>query len=293
LKAVDVRDKLFGLLGLDEANGLGADYSLSTKDVYVNFGLWCLRSMPELKSLSHAGGLDGVERHLPSWIPCPYDSPPYSLYLHFHASGEKTCDIAVEQREDTRSLTNDDGLCLKGNLVDSLRDATWPLTNGADLEGVLLEAANILGPAGIPSADETYRKFCGAMTFELDLESKRLAPEELGPFNDCFRTITRLYRENEKDWPVNGSLRVLRRLFGTWSYKRRFCVTSNDRLAWIPMGSEDGDEIYIIRGARVPFVLRPQGNGQFVLIGECYIQGLMDGEALSLLGFARKDICLV
>jgi hypothetical protein len=39
------------------------------------------------------------------------------------------------------------------------------------------------------------------------------------------------------------------------------------------------DEIWVILGARTPFVLRPKGNA-YQLVGECYIHGLMQGEAL-------------
>lgn len=42
------------------------------------------------------------------------------------------------------------------------------------------------------------------------------------------------------------------------------------------------DVLCFIRGARVPFVLRPGLNKRYRLIGDCYIHGLMHGEVESL-----------
>ena len=44
--------------------------------------------------------------------------------------------------------------------------------------------------------------------------------------------------------------------------------------------SERGDLVAIIMGADVPFVLRSTGVGTYELVGDCYIHGVMDGEAL-------------
>jgi hypothetical protein len=49
-------------------------------------------------------------------------------------------------------------------------------------------------------------------------------------------------------------------------------------------GKREGDVVFLIRGAEVPFVLRPLGkeNGRkrFQLVGEAYIHGFMDGEIM-------------
>ena len=41
-----------------------------------------------------------------------------------------------------------------------------------------------------------------------------------------------------------------------------------------------GDTVPIMLGAPVPHVSQPLSNGNFKLVGECYIHGVMDGEAL-------------
>lgn len=45
--------------------------------------------------------------------------------------------------------------------------------------------------------------------------------------------------------------------------------------------AEEKDSICIFLGGRVPFVIRPKADGQYQFIGECYVHGLMDGEAMN------------
>jgi hypothetical protein len=71
---------------------------------------------------------------------------------------------------------------------------------------------------------------------------------------------------------------------------RRFMTTENGYLGWAPdnmYGTDDkqtkkGDLITIIFGCSTPLVIRPCGR-DFQVIGEAYVQGLMDGEAIELL----------
>jgi len=41
-----------------------------------------------------------------------------------------------------------------------------------------------------------------------------------------------------------------------------------------------GDEVWVIAGADVPMVLRQRGGGKWSLVGECYVHGIMKGEAV-------------
>jgi hypothetical protein len=65
---------------------------------------------------------------------------------------------------------------------------------------------------------------------------------------------------------------------------RRFFVTKKGYFGIGPAELEEGDEIYIIAGGKHPFVLRPLPEPQsytFELVGDCYVHGIMDGEAVS------------
>lgn len=64
-----------------------------------------------------------------------------------------------------------------------------------------------------------------------------------------------------------------------WFKDRRFCITLNSRCGAVPAGAKTGDVICVFLGATVPHVLRPNIDGTYTLIGECYIDGVMNGGA--------------
>lgn len=43
---------------------------------------------------------------------------------------------------------------------------------------------------------------------------------------------------------------------------------------------EKGDVVVVLFGGRIPFILREREEGGWILIGECYVHGVMNGEAL-------------
>jgi hypothetical protein len=63
----------------------------------------------------------------------------------------------------------------------------------------------------------------------------------------------------------------------TWN--RRFGTTEKGTVGIFPSNARVGDQICILFGCSVPVVLRPQGQ-VFQLVGECFVYGIMDGEAL-------------
>ena len=68
--------------------------------------------------------------------------------------------------------------------------------------------------------------------------------------------------------------------------------TQNGLLANIPQQSEVGDIIAILYGWNTPFLLRPIATG-YLLIGECYVHGIMHGEAMEKNMGVEKDFALV
>lgn len=62
------------------------------------------------------------------------------------------------------------------------------------------------------------------------------------------------------------------------SLQRRLARTAKGYLALLPAEAQEGDMVAILKGGRLPFVLRSRG-GPWELIGACYVHGIMHGEA--------------
>jgi hypothetical protein len=80
---------------------------------------------------------------------------------------------------------------------------------------------------------------------------------------------------------AQGDPEVYASLARSFCYNRSFVITSNGQMGIVPSSTRVGDTIAIMPGSGVPYVLRYQGPS-WVLIGESYIHGLMNGEAIKL-----------
>jgi hypothetical protein len=59
---------------------------------------------------------------------------------------------------------------------------------------------------------------------------------------------------------------------------RRFAVTDQGYIGLVPACSVLGDEVFLLGGAPVPFVLRRRQVKRYILVGDAYIHGVMEGE---------------
>ncbi|KAG8527890.1 uncharacterized protein KY384_006806 [Bacidia gigantensis] len=73
---------------------------------------------------------------------------------------------------------------------------------------------------------------------------------------------------------------------------RRMFRTKDGNLGLAPPQGKPGDQIWILLGGDVPFVLRPSADntGEYQFVGECYLHEMMDGQAFDRPGVQLEDI---
>jgi hypothetical protein len=71
---------------------------------------------------------------------------------------------------------------------------------------------------------------------------------------------------------------------------RRPFKTDGGHLGVGPRFAEISDIICIFHGATVPFVLRPASDGRWTLLGEAYVDGIMDGQFMETVGPAETFV---
>jgi hypothetical protein len=102
------------------------------------------------------------------------------------------------------------------------------------------------------------------------------------------------------DLPSNASERTYTEVYACFDRTckaRRFMSTAKGYLGWVSdniYGTDTdqvrrGDMIAIIFGCSTPVLLRPVRN-DFVILGEVYVQGIMDGEAVASICLDRTQI---
>lgn len=98
-----------------------------------------------------------------------------------------------------------------------------------------------------------------------------------------------------RDWDTlldDTRVGKLFRLIAQMSFYRSLFITSTGYIATGRV--EEGDEVWVLLGGDVPFVLRPiSGSIEYRLVGDCYLHGVMDGEAVRELEGSVRSVVLV
>ncbi|KAK4184766.1 heterokaryon incompatibility protein-domain-containing protein [Podospora australis] len=96
-----------------------------------------------------------------------------------------------------------------------------------------------------------------------------------------------------REWGVDSLFRPLAfvgYLMKTWNeynrfacllegvYERRLGRGENKMLVLLPGEAQVGDQIFLVKGGRVPLVFRQRKEGGWIFVGEAYAHGIMDGE---------------
>ena len=77
---------------------------------------------------------------------------------------------------------------------------------------------------------------------------------------------------------------------------RAFFVSEKGYMGIGPWDIEAGDVVVVLLGVRTPFVLRPNadaGPGSYSIIGDCYVDGFMNGQALRISGIRMTNFLIV
>jgi len=64
--------------------------------------------------------------------------------------------------------------------------------------------------------------------------------------------------------------------------RRLICIAKGFLGLATPIAKE-GDVVCLLYGGAVPFILRPEGQ-HYLLVGDCYVHEVVDGEALEFPG---------
>jgi hypothetical protein len=302
LKCREPRDKIYALLGLTQTRGLQPDYARSESEVFMNLAQWCLNKFEDLRVLSYAQGISKTICNLPSWAPSS-DFTKLGLSLtdikHFRASGHNS----VLGTKPTWDIFRGGELRLDGFYADAINEMVrMPLVRGSTTEDIAIwnasnsdyreallqctELAGVMNDEGSAQSQLFYK----ALTFELQNSMSRGSVEYFKTFETFVRSAVR--KVKEPDWEASLDRGDLSSpcVIARWAYNRWFGITQKGHFLWAPTTSKPRDQIYILRGARVPFVVRQNVSGNFQIVGECWIQGLMEGEALELPGFNWETI---
>ncbi|KAF5979312.1 heterokaryon incompatibility protein [Fusarium coicis] len=282
--ATDPRDRIFALLNLagdrDRFN-LFPDYSLTVEEVYreaackileqgtIDVLMYCQRPRKLVM--------------LPSWVPdwsmdvlhpnaqAPWDTP-------FKASGTYT---AIPKFPEFDTATFEGIHVDKVQEIGTTWDPNWlkPISRTAVKQWVKSIRGFCDNSPRIRVGEE---RLDAARIGILDGPTWQSTVPYQGWGSQCADDVENLQRfgteEGEKGEDASSAEDSFYAFALMRMHTRRVFMTSTGFVGVGPLDMQPGDEVCILLGGKVPYLLRPQGNESYTLVGEAYVHGIMHGE---------------
>lgn len=304
LSATDLRDKVYAALGMAtglEPGAFRVDYSLPVHEVFTDVPRYFLTHGHDLGWLGYCHLLDkeAVVAGLPSWVPdwthTEYIATRMPATMHdaegrtvavYQASGGM---VNPASTSEPLGIIDGGKLVVQGtqvglikstlespdaagdeparNLRDTTVEKSWAPTNPEEL---YLPTQETMGTAYLRTiVGDVKTKGNKAMYRGFAMDWLLLDSHDSGDTSDYSSAIHSLIE-------YLGPLKAM-------TSHRRFATLDTGYMGLVPRQAQVGDAVYILKGGHVLYVLRRNGNS-YILVGECYVHGLMDGEGMEMVG---------
>jgi hypothetical protein len=307
-RATDPRDKVYALsrlLPAPESRKIIPDYSLSFQKVYGQVVQYCVESLGTLDIFGYCSLQQNLENELPSWVPDwramnkPHEAD-MAIPLHTQSlqQGEAPYQASGASQPVLHFSEGFTTLRIEGLQIDTLKNVR------------ALDASYLDQPPAAHGSEESHREPGSLRNTDAGATvSVSLQPEDVAFLNERAQSIgsSESYTFQQKQFdkslmslfpsthsadPTEAWDRI-RKLVSVGTSRK--LVTSERFVGLGPKGAQVGDVVCIFFGGRNPYLLRRSSGDSYLLVGECYFNGLMHGEALSGIeewNFQKKEFTL-
>jgi hypothetical protein len=247
----DARDKIYSILAIAgdyQPNDLRPDYSKPVSQIYTGL----VRYLIERDKCLDILGFCSAQRNLndlPSWVPdWTYKDVPASL-------------LNLERQHGRRTPFN---AC--GRIRFSVQFRNWD--SSMRCYGLEFDKVTNVGPL----RNQDYESFYSQLSSDEKEKMDKLSSTTKSENHRQDRRTRHRTSLPDLDMAVEAHIIYEATMF------RRLIWTQRGHIGLAPVGVHVGNIICILAGCRVPLVLR-RGLSGYKLVGECYILGIMAGEA--------------
>ncbi|KAJ3538231.1 hypothetical protein NM208_g6001 [Fusarium decemcellulare] len=294
-QATECRDKLYAFLEVADSQLVTPDYSLSPADVYKNWIKGCIERDGNLHCL--LGNRELTNDFGPSWIPELYGRAldgfawTNTLFQHLESASK-----GIQHPPATSSfLENDNVLQVRGVSLGVLDQVFGPFSPGFVIYEPLATSRQKLQQATISLfnlysslPDDLQEKVWRAMIMDSDTSDRDQptspAPNHFGQLWRVFVGLEDVPEDFGPGLPKNVRTSMYNSPFtasldNALYSDRCFFVMEDSQMGLGPYATQPGDEVVLLFGSPLCFVLRPEG-GRYRLVGDAYVQDVHPGSAL-------------
>jgi len=298
-KATNPKDKVYALMGLKHTLSLpnvqSCDYSIDTNLLFTRLTFDLITPETGLKALIGLRSKSNTD--LPSWTIDLHRLPPihhdYAWWDHCHRyewfDASKNKSLELRKSEDVTILS------LNGSFLDSIKYIGGPVmhydvTLVSDMDLIRTIASwKMVMARFLGDNMATHHMYTPTISYEEAFLTTmigglicRVIPERRADRTDSY-AVSEFFETGVS----NETLSSLRCMV----LNQAFFIT---KLGFMGIGPPDlalGDDVFILYGGRVPFVLRridstgnvdskPHWKNDYILVGSAYVYAIMDGEAI-------------
>ncbi|RDI88985.1 hypothetical protein Vi05172_g1274 [Venturia inaequalis] len=283
-EATDARDKVYAFLGLSfkPLAMLQADYSVSVEELYTDVAITILGS-GDLEALSLLYFVQTSNKHqtpinsasLPSWVPdWRHKAKMVTLGMSniVRATGNAQHPVV--------SFSNRRAISILGIRLSRIAHITYFAESASTV--FQADTFSVQGPDVVQGwvNDQPKDKKYPASNLPYSEAYKMLRQ---GDWNTCTRVLPKQHLHMKL--PNRTVPNITHAPSSTWNglalkHGHVLVLTDDERLGWVPSAARVGDEVCLLFGAKVPFVIREVRQGVYNLVGGALIYGIMHGEAM-------------
>jgi hypothetical protein len=294
------RDRIYAMLGLLDSKisqRIQVDYEKPLEEVYTDFAEAVIDATHSLEELTRAGlgrGPSCCPSWVQDWTKNTTDQPKMLRYSKYSACCSTRANYSINR--------NKKELIIRGLGLDSVLE-TVIMKN----EELIKDSQHHLtGAKGLRTWRQSFEEYptgCDPLhawikTITADMDgdevmADRQTPETLDAyifdhnFHDSSQEEKRIMMQSQETdidewiaWILKTSVRFQRAVAAT-GVNRTFFISKGGYMGMGPKALAEADLICVVLGCEVPLLLRKNGD-HYLLVGECFVWGLMDGEAMRM-----------
>lgn len=310
-KCTNPHDHIIALLGIASDSSVYKDlidYNSSAEDLYRRVVCACLRNSRDLRIAWSLHPTIPIDRRLSSsWIPNIQDLVSDSIASGFTQSLKRLANACGSTKIEATPTGNI--LRIRGRVIDSIERLGANISDVSEFAPIHARRSAENRKWVLGRVDDWFEE-CRTIAESASVDNLGLRDailienflEDLIPgsgeitkkgFFKFQRYLKKcLAAEDEADYLQilhNTALELRELIYAFESYLgrmfyRRMGCTRDRRIGWMPLVAEEGDHICVFDGLEFPYAIRQKEGpgGKYMLVGECYISKLMDGEALEM-----------
>ena len=276
---LDPRDRIYAILGLlgksDKIAGIEPDYVKEVGHIYQDVALRHIAHIKNIEIL-RLSGLKDKSSKMPTWVPdwrAERATSPLRMAL---TNGFSVSNIQYES-PDVLSVTGTHSVTIQQaiSLTPSDYKTMIAAIQNTAPHDTTLQHSYVAGGNLLTAYCHTI---CASRFDEAFLPPRNDLPQ-IQQSLDFLSLI--LSSANRQIPGHNPSIEARKFLNAVYSHfqGRSFIKTREGYIGLAPQTAVPGDHVCILLGCSTPILLRPAPNNQFQVVGECYVHGLMNGEA--------------